>query len=343
MTEQKKNWTLKTIAAKLNVSTATVSNAFNRPDQLSEKRRKEILSACAILGYFGPNRAAQSLRKGKTNIVALVLSDSVEYTVTDPVANQVIKGISSVTDKSGYKLLLFSGNSDSISSVVDFVDGFICVGAPTNPQLIKEIRETTKRVVTMDFDIERNGSVSIDNKQAAYEIAKQAIHDSEDRVAILGLRLLDSPHTCRIYNLDDTLEYTVSHQRLLGYLAALEEQQLEVAGDRIWNIPESSEEVAIIAVKEALSSTPRPTVLLCMSDRIALTALSEAKRLNIKVPEEIRIVGFDGIDESRRSTPGLTTICQHSENKGKLVAEYFIDRTEQQSVTPYTLQIGDSA
>lgn len=51
-----KNWTLKSIANELGVSNATVSNAFNRPDQLSEKRRNEILAACSKLGYFGPTR-----------------------------------------------------------------------------------------------------------------------------------------------------------------------------------------------------------------------------------------------------------------------------------------------
>ncbi len=340
--EEKKNWTLKTIAAKLNVSTATVSNAFNRPDQLSEKRRQEILSACAKFHYFGPNQAARSLRKGKTNIVALVLSDSLEYTVTDPVASMVIKGISSQTDKSGYKLLLFSGNSDSIGSVVDFVDGFICVGAPTNSNLIKEIKETSKRVVTMDFDIERNASVSIDNNKAAHEIAKHVLNSPKDQVAILGLRLLDIAHTCRVYNLSDTLEYTVSHQRLQGYQQALLEMGINITPDRIWNIPESTQEVALIAVREALSSTPRPNVLLCMSDRIALAAISEVKRLGLKIPEQVRIVGFDGIDESRHSDPVLTTICQNSEQKGKLVAQYFIENTEKKTVVPYTFQQGES-
>ena len=57
-----KKWTLKSIAYELGVSNATVSNAFNRPDQLSEKKRIEILEACAKLGYYGPNKAAQSLR-----------------------------------------------------------------------------------------------------------------------------------------------------------------------------------------------------------------------------------------------------------------------------------------
>ena len=70
----KRNLTLKDVALKLGTSTATISNAFNRPDQLSAKKRKFILEACEELGFSGPNKAAQILRKGKSNIIALVLA-----------------------------------------------------------------------------------------------------------------------------------------------------------------------------------------------------------------------------------------------------------------------------
>ena len=99
-----KSWTLKSIAQELGVSNATVSNAFNRPDQLSKARREEILAACKKLGYFGPNKAAQSLRRGTFNIVALVLPDSVEYMVSDPVASSFMRGVSAVLEKNGITL-----------------------------------------------------------------------------------------------------------------------------------------------------------------------------------------------------------------------------------------------
>ena len=101
-------WTLKSIAKELGVSNATVSNAFNRPDQLSAKRREAILKACKELGYYGPNKAAQSLRSGTFNIVALVLPDSVEYMVSDPVASSFMRGVTSVLEKNNINVLLFS-------------------------------------------------------------------------------------------------------------------------------------------------------------------------------------------------------------------------------------------
>ena len=339
----KRNWTLKTIAAELGVSNATVSNAFNRPDQLSEKKRREILAACAELGYFGPNKAAQSLRKGKFNIVALVLPDSVEYMVSDPVASNFMRGVAGGLEQHKINLLLFSGSSETINSVADFVDGFICYGSPRNTELIEQLRVTHKKVVTVDFDIERNASVNINNQEAAYQVAKLALQDSSDQVAILGLRLLDTGVTCRVYDPPEfDVHCSIAHQRLQGYYQAIVERDIEFSNERLWNIPESSAHYASIAVKEALTCQPRPNVLLCMSDLIALSAVRVAKQMGLRVPEDIRIVGFDGIDEASRSDPALTTVHQNSERKGQLAAKMFMADAKHGELIDYTLQIGES-
>lgn len=339
----KKIWTLKSIAKELGVSNATVSNAFNRPDQLSKKRRDQILESCHKLGYSGPNKAAQSLRKGQSNIVALVLPDSVEYMISDPVASKFVKGVSSVLEKNNVNLLLFSGASGNINAVSDFVDGFICYGSPRNPNLIEQLKNTAKKVVTADFDIHRKASVGIDNEKAAYEIAKLAINSNEDDIAILGLRIIDSNLTCRVYDLPVfETDCSISHKRLKGYSKAIDEAGVKLRSDRLWNIPESSHHFALIAAREALTSTPRPNVLLCMSDLIALAALQEINAMGLKVPNDIRVVGFDGIDEASRSNPPLTTIHQYSEEKGSKAAELFINRATDAVIIPYYIENGQT-
>ncbi|MGJ8693724.1 MAG: LacI family DNA-binding transcriptional regulator [Thalassotalea sp.] len=339
----KKVWTLKSVAQELGVSNATVSNAFNRPDQLSQKRREDILASCKLLGYSGPNKAAQSLRKGLFNIVALVLPDNVEYMITDPVAVDFVKGVSQVLEKNKVNLLLFSGMSDNINAVADFVDGFICYGSPRNPELIEQLKTTTKKVVTADFDIDRKASVGINNELAAYDIAKLAINSKADDIAIIGLRLLDSDLTCRVYELPEPNNLcSISRQRLTGYKRAIEESGVELRADRVWNIPQSNHHFAMIAVKEALTSTPRPNVLLCMSDVIALAAIKEIHQMGLNIPEDIRVVGFDGIGEALRSTPAITTVHQNSEEKGIKAAELFINRASDAVIIPYHIEHGGS-
>ena len=344
MTESK-HWTLKSIAQELGVSNATVSNAFNRPDQLSEKRRNEILAACTELGYFGPNKAARSLRRGKFDTVALVLPDSVSYMVSDPVASKFMKGVAEVLEQHKINLLLFSGSAESVNGVSDFVDGFICYGRPRNSVLVDQLKQIKKKVVTVDFNIHRSASVSIDNRRGAYDVASLAIQSEQDRVAILGLRLLDTHLTCRVYDFDSDameLDTSIAHQRLQGYIDAISDKQISLSPDRVWNIPESKSDFAAIAAKEALSSNPRPNVFLCMSDLIALAVMREALQRGLRVPEDIRVVGFDGIEEAQRMVPALTTVYQHSEQKGRQAAQMFIDDAHHAEILDYELLRGAS-
>lgn len=339
----KKNLTVKEVAKLLNVSIATISNAFNRPDQLSKAKRAEILEACKKIGYNGPNRAAQILRKGHSNIIALVLADSVEFIVSDPVASSFIRGVSQELSNQNKHMLLFAGNAKTLLDIADFVDGFICYGAPMNPDIIAELATVKKPVVTVDFNIKGRPSVNIDNEGAAYELVKNTVKPQET-VAILGLRLIESPVTCRIYDSPLLLsEHSVSHRRLDGYLRALKELGNEVENDRIWHVPKSSASYARQAAKEVLSSRPRPKTVLCMSDIIALEVLKCALDEGLSIPEDLKITGFDGIDEGARVRPNLTTICQSSIEKGQRAAHSLLSGSTNSEFVDYEFKRGNTA
>ena len=335
--------TLKSVAKALGVSTATISNAFNRPDQLSVALREKILSACADLGYFGPNKAAQSLRTGSSGIVAVILSDSLEYMVSDPVASQFLQGVSRELERHGLHLLLFSGSSANLEAISDFVDGFICYGAPRNVQLITQLAQSAKRVLTVDFDLPGRPSVNKDNEQAAYQSA-HAVITPDDTVAVLGLRLIDATQTRPV--LDAPLwdnQSSIAHRRLDGYLRAMAECGLALRPDYLWHIPESNQLNAQHAARTVLALNPRPTVLLCMSDLIALSAMREALQLGIAIPQQLKVVGFDGIDETQRYHPTLSTVCQFSDAKGEAAVKAFLSSDDSPRLLPYELKPGESS
>ena len=335
---------IKEVARRIGVSTATISNAFNRPDQLSEKRRKSILSACEEMGYFGPNKAARSLRQGKSNIIALILPDELDYMVSDPVASQFIEGVAKALKKTEKHLLLFSGNNENVNEIIDFVDGFICYGSPRSQSLLEQLPNIKKKIVTVDFDIADTPSINIDNEEAAYQSACLAIGDSTVFPVILGLRLVESEQTSTIEGKPLIGSgFSIAHRRLDGYRRALAQHQIAVDESHIWHIPENTHKHAVVAAHQALSLKPVPTVVLCMSDIIALAVLEVARQMGLRVPEDLRVVGFDGIEQGQQYHPTLTTVQQFSVEKGIQAAELFINDSKKTQQLGFKILSGETA
>lgn len=329
MIVQQKKLTLKDISKLLEVSTATISNAFNRPDQLSAGLRRHILSECQRLGYYGPNGTARSLRTGRSGIVGIVLSDNLTYSMTDPVASEFLQGVAHEFDEQQIHMLLLSSATSADGRAANIpdsmVDGFIIYGAPGDPGVLARIFQQNKPVVTVDFQCETFPAVHVSNYEGALESARHALQRQPEQVAILGLRLIDTDRVCRI-NEDDLLDEdaSVSIQRLRGYMQALAEHDLTLGNNWIWNIPVNSLRHAQQAAREALMSYPQPDLLLCMSDRIAQGAIMVAQELGILIPDRLRLVGFDDIPEASVITPSLTTVHQRSSDKGRQAARLFL-------------------
>lgn len=338
--------TLKDVAARLNVSIATISNAFNRPDQLSAELRANILEECEKLGYFGPNAAARSLRTGRTGIVGVVLTDKLSFSVSDAVASQFLQGVAEVLDSAEYNMLLLSIHDQAMQHRMQssMVDGFIIYGH--KPALLENAPWLSQQKHTVEVDsFATNGaSVNVDNFQGAKDIANHALRHKPNRVAILGLALLNTDRVCRTLE-GESFENAadISIRRLRGYFAAMEKHGYEVEAENIWNIPINEHRLAYQAAREALQMVNRPQLFLCMSDVIAIATVQAALHLGLRVPEDMHVVGFDGIAESANLHPSITTVHQQTVEKGRIAAELFLGQREAKSVVLKTeLIVGES-
>lgn len=343
-----KKLTIKEVAKLLGVSTATVSNAFNRPDQLSEQLRRRILDECERIGYFGPNAAARNLRTGRSGIVGVVLAESLAYSFIDPVASQFLTGVSEVLDRQQCNMLLLSAR-DLDSSYKhrlqeSLVDGYLVYGFSGHGRTYQRLQQQPKRIVTVDMKLADYTSVNVDDYGGARRSAEHALAHEPEHISILGLKLIATDRVCRVRESELYDEASsVSVSRLRGYLDAIEENGRSVPAERIWTVPENTHELAYQAAREALLSVPRPDLLLCASDAIAIAALRVASQLGIRVPDDLHIVGFDGIPEGRTLHPTLTTVSQQSEEKGRLAARILLGDAEDRDVMmPTELVIGES-
>ncbi|MHA7880297.1 MAG: LacI family DNA-binding transcriptional regulator [Saccharospirillum sp.] len=342
-----KRMTLKTVAEALNVSTATISNAFNRPDQLSAALREHILMECKRLGYNGPNPAARSLRTGATGIVGVMLAERLAYNFRDGCATEFLQGVSEVLDDARINMLLMPGRDDfyQLQSLESIPDRYIVYGPPRDLGVIKRIESQRKPVVTVDFSLPNHLSLNVDNYGGAKQAARHVFMNmGPGPVAVIGLRLIPSDDVGRIKDrplLDPVM--SISRQRLEAYRDAAAEVGIEISGHQVWNTHESNWADGVKAAREALSATPRPQALFCMSDQLALAALSVARDLNIQVPEQLRIIGFDDTPEARRSHPAVTTVYQPSIEKGRLAAMMVLHPERYESrVLPTQLHIRET-
>ncbi|WP_273286033.1 LacI family DNA-binding transcriptional regulator [Reinekea forsetii] len=342
-----KKLTLKSVAALLGVSSATVSNAFGRPDQLSEELRLRILSECERLGYHGPNAAARSLRTGATSVVGVMLADKLAYNFTDPCAIEFLQGVAQVLDDAQFNMLLMPGRNEFYKekSLETIPERYILYGPPRDLELIKRIEKQHKPMVTVDFSLPNHLSLNVDNYGGALAAARHIFSTTVGPIAVIGLRLT---HDSGVLRLDEhpLLESTlsVSRQRLEAYLAAGFEVDRPIPSELIWSVEESTWQEGIQAVRSALAASPRPVALLCMSDQLALAAIAVARELQIGVPGELKIVGFDDIPAARRNHPEVSTVYQPSIEKGRLAAMMVLDPDNHASILlPTTLHIRETS
>ncbi|WP_445620531.1 LacI family DNA-binding transcriptional regulator [Kushneria sp. Sum13] len=338
--------TLKAVAAYLGVSTATVSNAFNRPDQLSAARREEILAAARALGYNGPSRQGRTLRTGRTGIIGVMLSDGLGYSLGDSVAGDLLAGIAEVLDARGYHMLLLTdaARTDRQNASLNGVaDGYLVYGSMPEAGTMALLRHQHQPLVTVDMRLPGLASIQIDHRDAALSIARHALAGGAKRPAILALRMTLEAPGGRLERRSRWSEpNSVAIERLAGFDQALMEAGHDPDQIPLWNV-DGNTHVAAAPVIEALLADSAPDLLLCMSDRLALTALSLAEQHGLAVPGQLRLTGFDGIAEGQHRRPMLTTVYQDSHAKGVMAARMVTGDCDQSEVVqPVWLIHGDT-
>ena len=330
--------TLQTIADALGVSRTTVSNAYNRPDQLAPELRAAILEKAAELGYAGPDPAARRLRSGRRRAVALMFSERLSYAFTDPGAVGFLQGLTEATEAKGYELLLLPGmrgEEQEVVAVRDAVVGAFCLYCmpDTHPAVSAAM---ARRVPVVMVDEPRStGSffVGIDDHEGARRAAAHVKELGHERVAILVDRLVDDDYE-GLADVDRIARSNckVARERVAGYVAGLDSTAPIPVYDTLGNF----EAPAARGARELLSGEARPTALLCATDVLAFGAMRGARELGLDVPGDVSITGFDDVPQA--AAADLTTVRQPLIEKGREAGRLLMEQnTEREVVLPLEL------
>ena len=170
--------TLDTVAAAAGVSRMTVSNAYNRPDQLAPATRQRVLDAASRLGYAGPDPTAASLRLRRTGTVGVVLTERLPYAFADPGLVTILHGIATELSEAGNALLLvpaFGADGESLLRHA-MVDALILCSLDADDPAVRAALERKVPVVTVgNPHLPKVPRVGPDNRRAAGDVAQHLL------------------------------------------------------------------------------------------------------------------------------------------------------------------------
>jgi LacI family transcriptional regulator len=316
--------TIKDLAKAAGVSITTVSRALNGYSDVSEKTRSRIKKLANELAYR-PNAQAQSLVLKKTKTIGVIMSEIKRSHGKDSLSFEVLCGINDRASELNYDLILFSTNPNKQfqKTYSDLcrerrVDGAILQGLKINDVYLKEVVNQSLFPCVL-IDIPRSGDwvghVTSDNIHGAWEAMRHLIGLGHRRIAMING-----------YN-----EADVSHQRLSGYMLALQEAGIPYDSALVLD-GRFTEEGGAAAMNEIMEMHPDVTAVFCASDLMALGAMQAAERAGRIIPESISIVGYDDISLASYCVPKLTTVHQEKYELGYQAAQLLIDMLEGRQV-----------
>src|SRR6185437_14938390 len=320
--------TLASLAAELKVSRTTISNAYNRPDQLSADLRERVLATAKRLGYAGPDPVARSLRTRKAGAVGLVMTEALTFSFSDPAARNFVAGVAESCEELGQGLLLVAvgpnrSPADGTSAVLSAgVDGFVVYSVRDDDPYLQVVLQRRLPVVVVDQPIGLPGvsRVGIDDRAAMRQIADYVLGLGHREIGLLTMRLGQD----RRQGLVDAERlksptFDVQRERIAGVWEAMAAHGVDPDSLTVVESYEHLPTSGGTAAKVALDANPRITALMCTADILALSAMDYLRGHGIYVPGQMTVTGFDGVPEA--ISRGLTTVAQPSLHKGRRAGE----------------------
>jgi DNA-binding LacI/PurR family transcriptional regulator len=323
--------TLDSVAAAAGVSRMTVSNAYNRPDQLSAATRSHVLKVAAELGYAGPDPAGRSLRRRRAGTVGVLLTEQLPYAFADPGLVSFLHGVATELGGAGYALLLLPTEGNAEHSLVRnaIVDGFIVATLAVRDPAVADVIARKLPIVTWgNLRLPGVPRVGVDNAKAAQDAGRHLVdlgHRSFGVVTFGASKGQDAGLDDEAAAVDVPGTYLSMRQRVSGFRRALLDAGVSADAVTVIDASANTRAAGERAVGELLARSPAPTAVFAVTDVLALGALHGAITAGIDVPGALSIVGFDDIDDAARSTPPLTTVSQGLLDQGRLAARLLLD------------------
>jgi LacI family transcriptional regulator len=304
--------TIREVAKLAGVAPITVSRVINNSGYISDKTRQKVEAAVSQLGYV-PNSLSQSLRWKQTGMLALVLTD-----VTNPFWTTVARGVEDAASEAGYHVILCNTDESPVKQeeyltalLQKRVDGVLLVPALDTLDDIQRVQALKVPLVVLDRRLSQPlaDSVRCDSESGAYQLTRLLLERGHRRIALLT----GAEHVA------------TATDRVEGYRRALRAAGFAESDEIIFHGGFSLESGLEMA-QQALALDPRPTAIFAANNFIALGLLKTLRASDLRVPEDISVVGFDDLPASLLIDPFLTVAAQPAYEMGAQATKLLIKR-----------------
>ncbi len=300
------------VAARAGVSITTVSHVLSGRRPVSDRTKAKVLQVVDDLGYR-PDPSARGLRTGRSQAVALVVSD-----VTNPFYPLMAAGLQEVLQPEGFliSVCVAQGTTQDLDSVVRHlidrrVDGIVMAALSAEERHFADITAAGASLVRLSGDLDpRFGDI--------------VRADDTGGMADMVAHLLDRGYR-RIGLVNGDLNTPPGRLRLAGYRRAFREFGLEVDESLVTSGPFTRSGGALGA-RTLLDLDEPPRALVCGNDLMAVGALDAVREKGLSVPGDVAVTGYDDIEASSLLSPGLTTVHNPAFEIGRACARIFLDR-----------------
>lgn len=289
--------TMADVAREAGVSVATVSRLLNKEANVSPETAARVYGAIEKLSYE-PNLLARNLRKNESRVV-LILSPN----VTNPYYARILAGIGDAAAERGYSALIYNTADDHDRELEALemlkkrrADGAILMASNMDCDWLLPYAGEYCLVQCSEYGPQVDiPHVSIDNYLAALHTMEYLIGLGHQRIAMIS----------------SENQYISTSQRLQGYRHALEQHGLDLNPDYVrFASRDYSFKSGKLKARELIALDPRPTAIFCISDTLALGAVTSIKEMGLRVPEDMTVIGFDDVEHTTMLHPYITTVAQ---------------------------------
>ncbi|WP_026961430.1 LacI family DNA-binding transcriptional regulator [Alicyclobacillus herbarius] len=311
--------TIRDVAEAAGVSITTVSRALNGYTDVSPETRKRILEIAQRLNYR-PNHVARSLVRNRTQTIGLLVSDFSKSRTGHHFMFDVLCGVYERLAELGYDVSLVSTSTaqQHLVSYLDFCtqrrfEGVIVMGIRLDDPYVHEVVESPLPSVVIDLPLlsEHCGYVMTDNINGAKFAVRHLVERGHRQIGFVN----------------GYSQAAVSIERLRGYEEGLRAAGLPIRAELIYEADFSLEGGAR-GFHELRKRNPDLTAVFFASDLMAIAGMRAAMASDLRVPDDIAIVGFDNIDVTELVSPTLTTIGQRRYEMGTTAADMLIGMLE---------------